>query len=145
MEPQIIEQYVATQQVRFEYHHYIVIDGNTGGSESRHAAEASECANEQGEFWNFHKMLFANQGAEASGAFSDRRLQAFAQSLGLDTNKFNACFNAGRYAQNVRADEATARSLGATSTPTLLVNGTLVNNPLDFGEIQSLIQAAQAQ
>jgi len=64
VERQLIEQYVATGQVRLEYHHFIVVDGNVGGNESRHAAEASECANEQGRFWDYHAMLFANQEGE---------------------------------------------------------------------------------
>ena len=142
MERQLIEQYVTTEKVRFEYHHYIVIDGNTGGSESRRAAEASECANEQGAFWDYHALLFANQQGEGRGAFSDRRLKVFAEALKLDTGKFNACFDSHRYAGQVQADEALARSLGVTSTPTIFVNGMLMQNPLDFGEFQSLIGAA---
>ena len=144
MERQLIDQYVTTGKVRFEYHHYIVIDGNVGGSESRRAAEASECANEQGAFWDYHAMLFANQQGEASGAFSDRRLKAFAEALQLDTGKFNACFDARRYAEAVQADEQLARALGVTGTPTVFVNGTLVQNPLDFDEFQRLITAALA-
>ncbi len=141
MERQLIEQYVTTGKVRFEYHHYIVIDGNAGGSESRHAAEASECANEQGAFWDYDAMLFTNQQGEGGGAFSDRRLKAFAEALKLDTGQFNACFDAHRYAGAVQADEATARSLGVSLTPTVFVNGKMMQNPLDFGEIQSLIGA----
>ena len=144
MERQLIEQYVTTGKVRFEYHHYIVIDGHTGGSESRHAAEASECANEQGAFWDYHAMLFANQQGEGGGGFADRRLKAFAEALKLDTGKFNACFDAHRYAGQVQADEAMARSLGLDSTPTIFVNGKMIQNPLDFGEIQRWIEASLA-
>ena len=144
MERQLVEQYVAVGNVRFEYHHYIVIDGNVGGSESRRAAEASECANEQGAFWDYHAMLFANQQGEDSGAFSDRRLKAFAEALQLDTGKFNTCFDSRRYVTEVQADEQRARALGVTGTPTLFVNGRLVQNPLDFSELQSLIAALLA-
>jgi len=78
VERQLIDEYVATGKARFEYHHYIVVDRIVGGNESQRAAEASECANEQGEFWNYHKMLFANWNGEGEGAFVDRRLKIFA-------------------------------------------------------------------
>jgi protein-disulfide isomerase len=144
VERQLIEQYVATGKVRFEYHHYIVVDGNVGSNESRRAAEASECANEQGAFWDYHNMVFANQQGEGQGAFADRRLKAFAEALGLDTDKFNTCFNSGKYASVVRNDEARGFSMGVTGTPTLFVNENRVANPLDFNEIQRWIEAGLA-
>jgi protein-disulfide isomerase len=142
VERQLIEQYAASGQARLEYRHYIVVDWNVGGSESRRAAEASECANEQGEFWNYHNLLFTNQNGEGLGAFNDRRLKAFAETLELDTAQFNACFDSGRYASAVRADEQLAGSLGVRGTPTVFVNGVRVENPLNFAEFQGLIEAA---
>ncbi len=140
-ERQLVEQYVATGQIRFEYHHFIVVDSNVNSNESRRAAEASECANEQGRFWDYQLMVFSNQQGEGRGAFADRRLKAFAETLGLDSAKFNACFGAGRYANNVRADEAQARALGLNSTPTVLVNGKLVADPTDFAALAAVIDA----
>jgi len=116
-----------------------------GGSESRRAAEASECANEQGEFWNYHALLFANQQGEGRGAFSDRRLKAFAEALGLDSRQFDACFDSGRYAADVQADEQLARSLGISGTPAVFVNGARVENPLEFAELQARIEAELAR
>ena len=139
MERQIIDTYIATGKVRFEYYHYIVVDGNVGGNESRRAAEASECANEQGEFWNYHKMLFANWNGEGEGAFVDRRLKVFAETLGLDTQKFNQCFDSGRYAGEVRADTRLGQSLGVTGTPTVFVNGQKVDTSQLFSVIDALL------
>jgi len=143
-ERQLVDEYVATGQVRLEYRHYIVVDGNTGGSESRMAAEASECANEQGEFWNYHNFVFGNQDGEGKGAFSERRLKAFAQILGLDTDAFNTCYDTRRYAQNVLTDERLGRSLGINSTPTMFVAGKVISNPLDYNEVKQAIAAALA-
>jgi protein-disulfide isomerase len=142
VEEEIIASMVANGNGRYEYHHYIVVDGNVGGSQSRRAAEASECANDQGQFWNYHKLLFTNQDGEGDGAFSDRRLKAMAETLGLDTAAFNSCFDSGKFTQAVFADERLARSLGVNSTPTLFVNSQRVNNPLDFNEIQQLVMGA---
>jgi protein-disulfide isomerase len=139
VERQLIDEYVATGKVRFEYHHYIVVDSIVGGNESQRAAEASECANEQGEFWNYHKMLFANWNGEGEGAFVDRRLKVFAETLGLDTQKFNQCFDSGRYAGEVRADTRLGQSLGVTGTPTVFVNGQKVETSQLFSVIDALL------
>jgi protein-disulfide isomerase len=141
---QLVEQYVASGQVRFEFHHFIVIDGNVGGHESRHAAEASECANEQAKFWNYHAMLYANQGSEGGGSFADNRLVAFADSLGLAEPQFQQCLSSGQYAQTVMADEQMARSLGVNSTPSVFVNGQPVGNPLDYSQVSQAIEAQLA-
>lgn len=145
IQDQIVATYVTTGQARFEFHHYIVIDGNGGGNESRRAAEASECANEQGLFWNFHSMLYANQHDEGSGAFADSRLTSFAENLRLDMTKFNACFSSGRYAQNVREDEQRGAALGVHGTPTLFVNGQPVPNPLSFDSVTQVVEAELAR
>lgn len=141
---QIIEQFVSTGQVRFEYHHFIVIDGNVGGNESRRAAEASECAAEQNRFWDYHDMLFANQLGEGNGAFNDSRLKAFAEALGLDTEQFNSCFDSRKYRRVVEDDEKLARSYKLTGTPSLLVDDQLIQNPLDFSIVTAAIAAAIA-
>ncbi len=147
MERQLIDQYIATGKIRFEYHHYTVVDSIVGGTESQRAAEASECANEQGQFWDFHKLLFSNQQGEGQGAFSDRRLKAFAETLGLDTGQFNACFDAGRFSNAVRADTAEGQTRGVTGTPTVFVNGQIVpmQGPVDWTTLQAAIEAALAQ
>ena len=144
VEKQIIDQYLSTGKVRFEYRHFIVIDGNVGGSESRHAAQASECASEQGAFWDYHEMLFANQQGEGQGAFSDARLKAFAEALELDTAAFNSCLNSARAAKAVSDDERLARTYNLRGTPSLFVNDQLVQNPMDLDAVKAAIDAALA-
>lgn len=145
VQPQIIEDYVKTGKVRYEYHHFIIIDSNVGGSESRRSAEASECAAEQNRFWDFHEIVFTNQGDEGSGALSDSRLKAFAGSIGLDTDAFNTCFDSKRFSTVVNLDDATARSVGLNGTPSVLVNGKLVANPMDYSAVKTAIDAALAE
>jgi len=141
----LVEQYLATGQVRFEFHHFIVIDGNVGGVESRQAAIASECANNQGQFWPFHALLFANQAGEGQGAFGATRLAAMAESLGLAMPAFNTCFTTTAAAEAVVADELLARRYALTSTPSLLINGVRVANPLDYQQVAAAMDAALAQ
>ncbi len=140
----IIDQYAKPGLIRFEYHHDIVVDGNVGGNESRYAAEASECANAQGKFWEYHDYVFAHQKGEGEGAFSNDNLKAFAAAVGLDTAKFNTCFDSHQYANAVRQDEALAKSFGVNQTPTLFVNNQQVN-ALSLTDIKAAIDAALRQ
>jgi protein-disulfide isomerase len=142
---QLIDQYAQAGKIRFEYHHFVVIDGHTGGQESRRAAEASECANQQGQFWTFYDYLFHHQNGEGQGAFSDANLKSFALTLNLDATKFNACFDGKNTAKTVQQDEALAVSLGINQTPTVLINGKPVPDPVDTTQLQQMLDAALAQ
>ena len=77
-ESNIIKDYVNSGKVKFAFRHYAFL-----GQESNFAAEASECANEQGKFWEFHDYLFKNQQGENQGAFTKDKLKGFAATLGL--------------------------------------------------------------
>lgn len=145
MKGQIIDQLVKTGQVRFEYHHFIVIDGNVGGTESRNAAEASMCAAEQNRFWDYHDMLFANQLGEGVGSFREERLKAFAGELGLDQAAFDTCYDSRRYRDEVVADQALGQKLGVRGTPALFVNDKIVENGFDIASIQAEVEAASNQ
>ncbi|MBI2977152.1 MAG: thioredoxin domain-containing protein [Chloroflexi bacterium] len=141
--PRIVADYVETGKIRYDFRHVIVID--RGGSESRHAAEASECAAEQGWFWPYETMLFANQTGENVGDFTDNRLNAFATALGLDTTKFESCFNGGKYRTVVDADIAAATQLNIQGTPSVYVPGHAVLEGLKGYEVyQQAIDAALA-
>ncbi len=144
IQAQLIKDYVETGKIRFEFRHFIVIDGNVGGVESRHAAEASECAKDQGRFWDYFSMLYANQQGEGEGAYADNRLKAFAGAIGLDQAKFDSCFNSGKFKQAVREDEAAAQAYRLGGTPSLVVNGKPVKNPMNYTEVKAAIDAALA-
>ncbi len=143
VESRILADYVETGKIRYDFRHFIVID--RGGSESRHAAEASECAAEQGWFWPYHAMLFANQTGENAGDFTDNRLKAFATTLGLDKTKFESCFNGGKYRAVVDADIAAATQLNIQGTPSIYVPGhTLLVGVQAYEVYQQAIDAALA-
>jgi protein-disulfide isomerase len=146
VEPQLMKDYVDTGKIRYEFHHFIVIDQNVGGTESHHAAEASECANEQNHFWDYHNMLYTNQGAEGGGAFADNRLKAFAAALGLDTAQFNSCFDSHKYASVVDADQALGNQMGVSGTPTLFINGVMyTGSPLDYAALKQQLDTQLGQ
>jgi protein-disulfide isomerase len=82
------------------------------------AAEAAECAGEQGAFWEFGERMFANQKA-----LDTEDLTSYATSLKLDANRFKQCLDSGRGATAVAADRSVANSFGLRSTPSIFING----------------------
>ncbi len=136
---QIDEKYVQTGKVRFGYQQLAVL-----GPESVSAAEASECANEQGAFWPYHDKLYASQQGKNQGAYSKENLKAMAAELKLDTAHFNQCFDARKYAGTVAAETDTGKSMGIRATPTFLVNGQVFQGALPFEEFEKVIDQALA-
>lgn len=139
-EPRIIDNYVATGQVRYVFRQYPFLDDRAPSKESDQAANASLCAAEQGRFWDYHDMLFANWNSENAGAFTDKRLVAFAEALSLDMGEFNSCFNANKYEDEINQDLLAGQQAGVTGTPSVFVNG----QQLAPGFVPSYEQIAQA-
>ena len=124
--PTIEEQYMLTGQVKLELRPIAFL-----GKNSWLAAQAAECANEQGRFWQFHDVLYANQGKKGSDAFSLRNLRRFAEALDMDSAAFASCLDSGRYASIVTNETDTAFQLGVSKTPTIFVNGREVLSGLE--------------
>ena len=137
---QLKEEYVDQGQVRFVFRHLAFI-----GDESTWAAEASECANEQGRFWDYHDRLFEEQAGENQGAFSKENLKRFAAELGLDTEQFDQCFDSGEYRSKVREEVREAQRRRINSTPSLLVNGQLIPSGSSYQVLQGAVEAALRQ
>jgi protein-disulfide isomerase len=146
IEPLVIENLVATGRARYVFHNYSFLDGNGAGNggESDQAANASMCANEQDKFWEMHGTLYTNWNGENQGAFSDRRLQAMAESLGLDMNAFNSCFGSNKYKADIQADFDLGQEMGVSGTPTVFVNGQRVGQPGKIASYQEIVQAVEA-
>lgn len=147
IEPQVVENYVATGKVYYTFRHFPFLDDNALRKESDQAANASMCAAEQGKFWDYHDMLFANWNGENQGAFLDKRLVSFAEAIGLDMAAFNACFDQNRYKDEIESDLALGRSLGVIGTPSVFVNGTLLTPGYipSYSDIAQAVEAALSQ
>jgi len=87
------------------------------------AAEASECANDQGRFWEFHDRLYENQRKLDSDTY-----YSIAKSLGLDLEQFRQCLTSGAKRETVLRDFNEALSKNLRGTPSFFVNGIAVEN-----------------
>ena len=104
-------------QIRFVYKDYPLPSHENAFK----AAEAGNCANEQGRFWEFHDKMFASQSALDVPA-----LKEYAGELGLDEAAFTRCLDSGRFAGEVQRDLAIGQSYGVSATPVFFINGRAV-------------------
>lgn len=140
-EQALIDTYVATGQVRLIYRSF----GNFLGSESKNSAEGAYCAGDQGDFWGFHDIVFENYSTNDTGGYSDRRLVAFAEQLGLNTETFEDCLQSGKYSATVDQDQVDGNELGIQGTPGFVVNGeTHLRGNQPFSEFVRVIEAELA-
>jgi protein-disulfide isomerase len=98
------------------------------------AAEVAECADDQGSFWEYHDVLFANQAS-----LDTTSLKKYAQDLGLDTGQFNECLDSGKHTQEVLEDFNEGRSLGISGTPTFFINGRKLVGAQPFSAFKAII------
>jgi len=98
------------------------------------AAEAGQCAREQGKFWEYHDRLFANQQA-----LQPEFLKKYAVELGLDAAKFNACLDTAKYAERVQEQMGVGNALGVSSTPSVFINGRLVSGAHPYETFAAII------
>jgi protein-disulfide isomerase len=139
IEQQLVQDYVATGKIRFEFRDYAFI-----GDESTAAAEAAACAQDQDAFWQYHATLFHSQLGENAGGFGSRRLGAMARGLGLNEEQFNSCIDDRVHVDEVDEMRAEARALGVTGTPSFVVNGTLIEYS-GYESLSAAIEAALAK
>jgi protein-disulfide isomerase len=98
------------------------------------AAEAADCADEQGAFWDYHDKLFGMELGLSSEAY-----QQYAEDLNLDMDAFNECVETRKYREEVQADYTFASNLGVRSTPTFFINGIALVGAQPFEVFQQVI------
>lgn len=104
------------------------------------AAEAAQCAFEQGRFWEYHDRLFQNQGA-----LDVPNLKMHAAAIGLDATRFIECLDSGKNADRVQADFDEGRKAGVTGTPTFFINGRKLVGAQSFATFQKLVDEELAK
>jgi protein-disulfide isomerase len=100
------------------------------------AAEAAECAGDQGKFWEMHDILFEKGVKGGVGSF-----KGFANELGLNSNEFDECLDSGEMAAEVQKDLKDAIDLGIRGTPEFLINEKSISGALPFSNFKEIIDA----
>jgi len=112
---------VRTGLARFEYRHFIVFEDGA----SLYGAEVTECAADQGAFWEFHDRFLAPD----RGMYEWENVLVFAESLELDLARLQGCVANREHRAALEAGQRAAWELGVRRTPSVAVNGVLVEEP----------------
>ena len=115
-ENSIITNYIKTGKVKILFKDYIIL-----GQDSRNAANAAHCANDQRLFWEYHSMLYNNWAGENTGWADLAHLHEFANTLGLDMDVFSTCMSDLKWNELVNLSSKDGQKLGVSGTPTFFV------------------------
>ncbi len=127
--PKILEKYSDKIQIAFwpvptAKHNY-----------DRESAMAAYCANEQGKFWEYTKILFDRQGAATDGNLMD-----YARELQLNADAFWQCYSSNKYKDKVQQDYVAGREHGVVQTPTITINEHVISGDLPFEDYKTFIE-----
>lgn len=120
-----------SDRVRFVYRDFPLNDIHP---HAQLAAEAGQCAHEQGKFWEYHDTLFQNQTR-----LTESDLKSYATYVGMNRQDFDFCLESGKYTEEVRADFQDGVEVGVTGTPTVFFNGERVPGVISEDGFEELI------
>ncbi|MBU2545136.1 DsbA family protein [Patescibacteria group bacterium] len=118
--------------VRWVYKHFPL---DSIHREARPSAEASECAGEQGKFWEFADGLFENQTRLGKDLYGE-----LAQEIGLNMDQFGECISSRKYKDKVESDLQEGIKLGVTGTPGNFINGEPVFGAVPYAQLEEVIK-----
>lgn len=106
------KQYIDTGKMRFisrdlplEFHQH-----------SMKAAEATRCAGEQDKFWQMKDSLMINYAR-----VTPELIASLAKELKLETTRFQACMDSGKYVPAIKEGMTAASAIGINGTPSFLL------------------------
>jgi protein-disulfide isomerase len=129
---QLIDEFVEPGHVQLRFQHLPIL-----GPASVEAAEASECAAAQGQFWEFYDYVYGNWGTDV---FGNLNLKRVAGEIELDTRDFNRCLDTHKMLRYVEADQAEAEALGFNQTPIIVIGNKVLIGLREYDEYKTVIR-----
>lgn len=141
---QIKKEYVDTGKVKFAYRHYPLESIHPNAQK---AAEASECANAQGNFWDYHDQLFENQAEweNLSAEDAQTKFSEYATAIGIDGSALASCVSSGEMADKVKTDLDAGSAAGVDGTPATFVNGMMISGAAPYADFKAEIEKQLAE
>jgi protein-disulfide isomerase len=137
--PQIKKDYIDTGKAKLYFRHFPLTSIHPNAQK---AAEAGECANEQGNFWAFHDEMFKNQ-TNWEGLPSDQAIAKFgeyANIVGLNGAQLSECVSSGKMADKVKKDADDGSKVGVNGTPATFINGMMISGAAPFSDFKAEIE-----
>jgi len=135
--PTVKERLIDGGRVRWRYRDFpLDIHPN-----SRVAAHAAACADEQGKYWDAHRFIYEAQSDWSRSRNAADDLRGIVKSLGADMGKYDTCMESARYAGRIQASYDEALKTGVQSTPTFLIGGRLFPGALPYDEMKKMVDS----
>jgi protein-disulfide isomerase len=141
---QLVKDYVDTGKAKIYFKQFPLSQIHPG---AEIAAEAAECASDQGKFWEMHDKMFDEQQKQGSGtvAFTKDDLKNWAKTItGLNAQTFNSCLDSGSKAAVVQQQQTQGIQAGVDGTPTFFVNGLKLVGAQPYSAFKQLIDSELA-
>lgn len=136
----LISSDVRNGSAKYEFRPYLII-----GPDSKPAMRAALAAGDQGRFWNFLELFYANQGGENSGYVTDSFMTGIAKAAGVpDIDKWNSDRADPKWDSVIQQGSSQANSFGFSGTPSIVVQGPKGQKPLGGSSIPTLEQIQSA-
>jgi len=143
--PLLLQEYIDTGKVNLVYRDFPIQSIHPNAMP---AAVAAECANEQGNYWEYHDMLFEKQSGwsrlDSNSAIST--FSQYATDIGLEQQQFDSCLGSGKYLEEVQGDLSDGRDYDITGTPGFFIGNeeigfVKINGAQPFDSFQRIIDA----
>ena len=135
--PELEKEYISTGKVKLVYRDFPL---NSIHPEAQKAAEAAECADEQGKWKGMHDKIFQNQQTLSVSSYKQ-----WAKDLGLNAEQFNTCLDSSKYKDEIAKDLSDGTSYGVRGTPSFFVNGVILRGAQPFSSFKTLIDQELAK
>jgi protein-disulfide isomerase len=142
-EPDVRKNLIETGLVRYTFYDFPLLNAHQN---TIAASMSAACANDQGKFWEMHDALFMGQIEWNGLATSNPRkvISGYAEKLGLDKAKWDACMDAETHAERIRANYALGMTKQVQSTPTFFVNDLPYPGAIAYDDLKKAVDAAIA-
>lgn len=136
--PEVKKEFIDTGKAKFVYRDF-PLDNHPAAQVS---AEATECAADQGKFWEMHDKMYAEQEKLGTGTieYGEEEIKLWAKQIGLDTVSFNQCLTSRKYKDEVAKDREDGTAAGVTGTPNTFVNGRKIPGVSSFAAFKKIIE-----
>ncbi|MCR4311796.1 MAG: DsbA family protein [Candidatus Uhrbacteria bacterium] len=119
--------------VRYVYRDFPLVDVHPGADLT---AEAGECAQEQGKFWEFHDRIYTSDVE-----LTQESMFNIASAIGLNEDAFATCLTSRRFQDEVNTDLQEGAAAGVVGTPTFFFNGVKVEGSIPFSVFNDIVHA----
>lgn len=142
-EPDVRKNLVETGQARYTFYDFPLLNAHQN---TVAASMSAACADDQGKFWQMHDMIFNGQIEWNGIATSNPRkvLAGYAEKLGIDMPKWNACMDADTHAERIKANYSLGLTKQVGSTPTFYINGEKMRGAANYDDIKAAVDAVIA-